>query len=228
MKKYIYLAIVSAFLISCGNDDAPEETQNVAPTTPTLVAPVNNKLCTNNAVSFQWEVAVDSNGDPIIYQIQVAKDKDFTHIVMTAESSATYQNFTLEKATAYYWRVKSTDNENLSSTYSTIFSFYTSGDGVVNYLPFAPDLVSPELNSVLNATTAKLEWTAKDVDTKDILVYDVYFGTTNPPTEKIGVNQSTSTLDVNIVASKEYFWKVVVKDDKGGETIGQTWSFRTN
>jgi hypothetical protein len=24
------------------------------------------------------------------------------------------------------------------------------------------------------------------------------------------------TLDVNIVASKEYYWKVVVKDDKGG------------
>ncbi|MBW4360054.1 DUF4962 domain-containing protein [Flavobacterium taihuense] len=228
MKKFIYLSIISAFLISCGNDDAPEETQNVAPTTPTLVAPVNNKLCTNNAVSFQWEVSADSNGDPIIYQIQVAKDKDFTHIVMTAESSATYQNFTLEKATAYYWRVKSTDNEKLSSTYSTIYSFYTSGDGVVNYLPFAPDLVSPELNSVLNATTAKLEWTAKDVDTKDVLVYDVYFGTTNPPTEKIGVDQSTSTLDVNIVSSKEYFWKVVVKDDKGGETIGQTWRFRTN
>jgi hypothetical protein len=228
MKKFLYLSIASAFLISCGNEDAPEETPNVAPTTPTLVAPINNKLCTNNAVSFQWNAATDSNNDPVIYQIQVSKDKDFSHIVMTADNVATYQNFTLEKATAYYWRVKSTDNENLSSSYSTVFSFYTSGDGVVNYLPFSPDLVSPELNSVLNATTAKLEWTAKDVDTKDKLVYDVYFGTTNPPTEKVGANQATSTLDVSIIASKEYFWKVVVKDDKGGETIGQTWRFRTN
>ncbi|WP_269222268.1 MULTISPECIES: hypothetical protein [Flavobacterium] len=228
MKKFIYLSVISAFLISCGNEDAPSETVNVAPTTPTLVSPVNNKLCTNNAVSFQWNATVDSNNDPVIYQIQVAKDKDFAHIVMTAESSATYQNFTLEKATAYYWRVKSTDNENLSSTYSAIFSFYTSGDGVVNYLPFAPDLVSPELNSVLSSKTVQLQWTAKDVDTKDKLVYDVYFGTTNPPTEKVGLNQDATILDVNVVASKEYFWKIVVKDDKGGETIGQTWRFRTN
>jgi hypothetical protein len=95
-------------------------------------------------------------------------------------------------------------------------------------LPFSPDLVAPELNSVLSTKTAKLQWTAKDVDTKDKLVFDVYFGTTNPPTEKAGVNQEAITLDVNIVASKEYYWKVVVKDDKGGETIGQTWKFRTN
>lgn len=228
MKKFLYLSIISVLLISCNEDSESSETVNVAPTTPTLVAPVNNKLCNSNAVSFQWNAAADSNNDPIIYQIQVSKDKDFTRIVMTAASTATYQNFTLEKATAYYWRVKSMDNEALSSTYSSVFSFYTSGDGVINYLPFAPDLVSPELNSVLNATTAKLEWTAKDVDTKDKLVYDVYFGTANPPTEKVVANQATSTLDVSIIASKEYFWKVVVKDDKGGETIGQTWRFRTN
>lgn len=228
MKKFLYLSIASVFLISCGNEDTPAEATNVAPTVPTLVAPVNNKLCTNNAVSFQWNAATDSNNDPIVYQIQVSKDKDFSHIVMTAESTAIYQNFTLEKSTAYYWRVKSTDTKDLSSTYSTVFSFYTSGDGVVNYLPFSPDLVAPELNSVLSTKTATLKWTANDVDTKDKLVYDVYFGTTNPPTEKVGVDQDASILDVNVVGSKEYFWKVVVKDDKGGETNGQIWRFRTN
>jgi hypothetical protein len=228
MKKFLYISIVSAFLISCGPDDAPKDTTNVAPTIPLLVSPVNNKLCANNAVSFQWNAATDSNNDRIIYQIQVSKDKDFSRILMKAESTALYQNFTLEKATAYYWRVKSTDSKDLSSAYSTVFSLYTSGDGVVNYLPFSPDLVAPELNSVLSTKTAQLQWTAKDVDTKDQLVYDVYFGTTNPPTEKVGVNQVASNFDVTLVASKEYFWKVVVKDDKGGETIGQIWRFRTN
>jgi acyl-coenzyme A synthetase/AMP-(fatty) acid ligase len=37
--------------------------------------------------------------------------------------------------------------------------------------------------------TAKLQWTAKDVDTKDKLVLMYISGTTNPPTEKAGVNQ---------------------------------------
>jgi hypothetical protein len=227
MKKFVCFTIMSVLLLSC-NDDAPVETVNVAPTTPVLVAPVNNKLCISNSLSFQWEAAVDSNNDPIVYKIQIAKDKDFLNIVFSGDNKAIYQNVNLEKATAYYWRVKSTDNKNLSSAYSTVFSFYTSGDGVVNYLPFLPDLVSPELNSVLNASTAELKWTAIDVDKKDKLVYDVYFGTTNPPTEKVGVNQENPNLSVNVTASKEYFWKVVVKDDKGGETNGQIWRFRTN
>jgi hypothetical protein len=228
MKKYVYLALIGAFLISCDNEDGPSETANVAPSVPTLASPVNNKLCINNAVSFQWNAASDANNDVVIYQIQIAKDKDFTHIVMSGATNGTYQNFTLDKATAYYWRVKATDEEGLSSTYSSVFSFYTSGEGVVNYLPFLPDLVAPELNALVNPTTAQLKWTASDVDVKDNLVYDVYFGTANPPVDKVSADLTTATLDVTIAGSKEYFWKVVVKDGKGGETIGQTWRFRTN
>jgi hypothetical protein len=228
MKKYIFLTIISALVLSCDDSEAPVESTNVAPSVPVLVAPVNNKLCINNALSFQWEASIDANNDPMIYKIQIAKDKDFSNIVFSGDNKGTLQNVSLEKATAYYWRVKSTDNENASSEYSTVFSFYTSGDGVINYLPFAPNVVSPEINAVLSAGTAKLQWTAIDVDTKDELVYDVYFGTTNPPTEKVGENQVASMLDVNVVVSKEYFWKVVVKDGKGGETNGQTWRFRAN
>ncbi|RDI52428.1 glycoside hydrolase family 78 protein [Flavobacterium glaciei] len=228
MKKNVYLAIISVLIISCDNGDAPPETANVAPTIPTLASPVNNKLCINNSVSFEWNASTDANNDAVVYQIQIAKDKDFANIVMSGGSSATYQNFTLEKATAYYWRVKSIDSKGLSSNYSSIFSFYTSGVGVINYLPFLPDLVAPELNALVNPTALQLRWTASDVDVKDKLVYDVYFGTTNPPVNKIGDDLTNSTLDVVITGAKEYFWKVVVKDDKGGTTIGQTWRFRTN
>lgn len=228
MKKNIYLAIISVLIISCDNGDTPSETTNVAPTMPTLTSPVNNKLCINNSVSFQWNAAIDANNDAVIYQIQIAKDKDFANIVMSGGSSATYQNFTFEKATAYYWRVKAIDSKGLSSSYSSTFSFYTSGVGVINYLPFLPDLVAPEFNSLVNPVSVQLKWTASDVDVKDKLVYDVYFGTTNPPVNIISDDLTASVLDVAISGSKEYFWKVVVKDDKGGKTIGQTWRFRTN
>ncbi|MGL5112866.1 MAG: hypothetical protein ACRC6O_09530 [Flavobacterium sp.] len=227
MKKLIYLTVVSALLFACSKDEASDG-PNVAPTLPTLIFPENNKLCINNAVSFKWNVATDANSDVIVYKIQVARNKDFSKIEMEALSTAAYQNFNLEKATAYYWRVKAIDDGGLSSTYSETFSFYTSGDGVVNYLPFLPDLVAPELNVVVNAAKAQLIWTAKDVDEKDKLVYDVYFGTTNPPTSKVGANLAEALLDVDVLGAKQYFWKVVVKDDKGGTTIGQTWTFRTN
>ena len=70
----------------------------------------------------------------------------------------------------------------------------------------------PALNSQ-TATTVTLQWTASDADTSDILTYDVYFGTENQPT---------------IVTSATYYWKIVVKDNKGGQTIGQVWIFTTD
>jgi len=231
MKNLIYLSIVGLLFISCGGGDDPTpapEVKNVAPTIPTLVSPTLNKLCVDNTVAFQWNAATDPTKDPITYQVEIAKDNTFAQIVKTAESSTTSQTITLDKNTAYYWRVKATDSKGLSSNYSFTFKFYTSGDAVVNHLPFAPELVEPALNTVLSTTTAALKWNATDVDATDVLTYDVYFGTTNPPTVKIVDNESVKTKDVTLEPAKEYFWKVVVKDNKGGETVGQVWKFKTN
>lgn len=32
----------------------------------------------------------------------------------------------------------------------------------------------------------------------------------------------------NLVSSTNYYWNVLVKDGKGGETIGQVWNFKTD
>lgn len=230
MKKYLYISFISFMLISCGGggDDPVLVLKNTAPTTPILVAPTNNKLCIDSSVNFQWDVSTDSNKDPITYQIQVAKDNQFSQIVKTLESPVNYQTILLEKGIAYYWRVKATDSKSLSSSYSSTYNFYTEAVAIVNHLPFSPDLVQPSLNSELSTTKATLKWSASDVDASDILTYDVFFGTDNPPISKVNGNLATNTLDVDVLPSKEYYWKVVVKDNKGGETIGQTWKFKTH
>lgn len=232
MKNFIYLSIVGLLFISCsGGGDDPVTTpavKNSAPTIPSLVAPTDNKLCINNIVGFQWNPSTDANNDAITYQIQVAKDNTFSQIVKTIENAINTEGTQLEKGIAYYWRIKATDSKGLSSNYSATFKFYTAADAVVNHLPFSPELVDPAINTVLNTTTATLKWNASDVDASDILSYDVYFGTTNPPTSKISENTAAKTLDVTLEPAKEYFWKVVVKDNKSGETIGQVWKFKTN
>lgn len=233
MKNFIYLSIISLVFISCGggSDDSeptPPVAENAAPTVPTLVGPTDNKLCLDSNVSFQWNKATDPNGDAITYQIQVAKDNAFAQIEKTFDGADNLASIALVKNTAYYWRVKATDSKGLASTFSTTFKFYTSGDAVINHLPFAPDLTAPVINAALTTTTATLKWTASDVDTADILFYDVYFGTANPPTAKLKENQSANTLDVTLEPAKQYYWRVVVKDNKGGETIGQVWKFKTN
>lgn len=231
MKNLIYLSIIGFLFTACGgggDDSEPTPEANVAPTVPALVLPADNKLCVDNTVSFQWKLSTDANKDLITYQIQVSKDNTFTQIVKTNEVTADNSSISLDKNTAYYWRVKATDSKGLASSYSTVYKLYTTGETVVNHLPFSPELVQPAINSVSNGTTASLKWKATDVDATDVLTYDVYFGKTNPPTAKVSENTSVISFDVALEPATQYFWKVVVKDNKGGETIGQVWKFKTN
>lgn len=230
MKNFIYLSIIGFLFTACGGggDDSESPEANVAPTVPTLTGPVDNKLCVDNTVSFQWDLSTDANKDVITYQIQVAKDNAFAQIVKTSDVTANNTSIALDKNTAYYWRVKATDSKGLASTFSSTFKLYTTGEAVINHLPFSPELVQPAINSILNTTTASLKWKATDVDVADVLTYDVYFGKTNPPTAKVSENTSAISFDVTLEPATEYFWKVVVKDNKGGETVGQIWKFKTN
>jgi len=232
MKKYIYITVISIILSSCGGGgDKPTPTptpENKTPTTPTLIAPENGKLCIDNSVNFQWSSSTDPDNDAVTYQIQVAKDNQFSQITHTFSNAATSQSISLDKGIAYYWRVKATDSKNASSGYSSVFNFYTEGEGETNHLPFSPELVRPKLNTIVQTATTILEWTASDVDDNDNLTFDVYFATVNPPTTKKGDNQSTKSLDVAVDASSSYYWQVIVKDNNGGETIGQVWNFKTD
>jgi hypothetical protein len=232
MKNFIYLSIIGLLFAACGSGGGGPETPepvNEAPSVPTLVIPTDNKLCVNNTVNFQWNASKDNNKDVVTYQIQVAKDNAFSQIAKTVEITTNNTDIVLEKNTVYYWRIKATDSKGLSSPFSATFKLYTSGEAVVNHLPFAPELIEPALNTSLSTTTATLKWKASDVDATDVLTYDVYFGTANPPTAKVTENANSTSFDVTTLeATKEYFWKVVVKDNKGGETIGQIWKFKTN
>ena len=218
-----------------GDDPAPiPVVENKIPSIPVLVAPVNNLLCSDNTVSFNWDSSLDLDGDAIKYTIQIAKDNQFSQIVHDNNIPETAITFTLDKGKAYYWRVKATDSKNDSSSFSSTFQFYTEGIALENHLPFSPVLVYPKLNSVISSSTTTattpiiLEWSASDVDTSDVLTFDVFFGTSNPPMQKIGDSQSEVKLNVDALPSTTYYWKVVVKDDKDGKTIGQVWEFRTD
>lgn len=233
MKKFLYTAVIAVTLWSCGgggDNPPPPAPTNHAPTIPTLIYPTNNLLCINNQLDFQYS-STDPDEDTITYQIQIATDNAFTNIVQTQTATTTSKTITLDKGIAYYWRVKATDSNNASSSYSSIFNFYTEGDGITNYIPFAPELVSPALNVVVTTTTATLQWNGSDADTADTLTYDVYFGTVNPPTEneKVSTGQVGNTFTTpTLSALTDYYWKIVVKDNQGGQTIGQIWNFKTD
>jgi hypothetical protein len=59
--------------------------------------------------------------------------------------------------------------------------------------------------------------------------FDVYFGTTNPPTDLICADYTDIACDPGPLACGEtYYWQVNVSSaETGGMTIGQVWSFTT-
>ncbi|WP_111707535.1 glycoside hydrolase family 78 protein [Lutibacter citreus] len=234
MKKIIFSVIaLGSLLWSCGGsgEDKPDPDPtpvNKAPSTPSLVYPSNNLKCIENSIDFKWNASNDPDNDNITYQVQISKNNDFTNIVESISNTSTNRTISLDKGVAYYWRVNAKDSKNNSSDYSSANSFYTEGIGVSNYIPFSPSIISPTISAVVSSTTASLEWDASDVD-NDPLTYDVYFGTDNPPaTIKSADQTGKSYTTENLTSSKDYYWKVVVKDGKGGEAIGQVWNFKTD
>ncbi|MDP2089385.1 MAG: hypothetical protein Q8J84_08285 [Flavobacteriaceae bacterium] len=228
MKKLLVLLIGLGF-ISCGGsggDDPPPPKDNKAPSIPSLVYPTNNLLCVQNTLEFSWTSSVDPEGDNITYEIVIAKDNLFTQIIEQKTTAALTAVISLDKGVAYYWKVKATDSKGKSSEFTANWNFFTEGVGIVNYVPFAAGIIKPTMNSTIAGTTTILEWTASDVD-NDPLTYDIYFGTAASPPLLIS-NQTLKTYTVNLTANTTYYWRIDVKDNKGGKTIGQVWSFKTS
>lgn len=73
-----------------------------------------------------------------------------------------------------------------------------------------------------------LSWTGGDVDGGPV-AYDVYFGTSNPPTQRLSRGDSLAATDSvgQLTPSTTYYWSVVAHDDVGGTTSGPVWKFTT-
>ncbi|CAM1352335.1 fibronectin type III domain-containing protein [Tenacibaculum crassostreae] len=229
MRKVIKtIALFSLPLfVACGGGGS-KEPANEAPTTVNLVYPTENLLCINNTIPFDWSDATDPNNDNISYKVEIAKNRELTNEPTTRTASASQVSITLNKGVAYYWRVTAVDSKGKEGTPSSVFAFYTKGEGESNIAPFTAELVKPADDSSVSGTTVTLEWKGADSDSDDnTLKYDVFFGEdTNPSIKE--ENTSAKTLNVDVETGKTYYWKVNTIDVAGAKSIGQVWSFKVN
>lgn len=213
-------------MYSCGKEDEPE---NMQPSIPAKIFPLNNTLCIDNAINFQWNASQDPEGDALSYRVQISDNVNFITVIENVTvSNETSTVITLEKGLSFYWRVKAIDVNNAESEYSEVSQFLTEGDPESNHLPFIPELISPVMATTISGTSTTLSWKSSDLD-GDPLNFDVYLDTNTDPTTKVSENQTLTTFEAtNLVANTTYYFKIVVKDDKGGATIGSVWNFSTN
>lgn len=107
---------------------------------------------------------------------------------------------------------------------------FSSGckEDVVNMLPQSPVLVLPSFNATKVEKESMLIWQIVSDPDGDDIEYDVYLGTdsTQIPLVKEGLSQA---MYKPILASHtKYYWKVVSKDGKGGDSESGIWSFSTS
>jgi uncharacterized protein (TIGR02145 family) len=96
----------------------------------------------------------------------------------------------------------------------------------VNQPPFQPTNPSPANSAVNQWINSALSWNGSDPD-EDPLTYDVYFGTSNPPSI-VSSGQSASTYNPGTMSFNTiYYWKIVVHDNHGNSTAGVVWTFTT-
>ena len=130
----------------------------------------------------------------------------------------------LEYETKYYCRIIAKDAKG-ARTESAVVSFTTAK----NATPSAAVLTKPAHSATGIERTPTLEWEASQDPEGEEVTYDIYFGTTNPPTVAVSENQTETTFSVPDADALDfettYYWFIKAKDTNGGGTDSEVFSF---
>jgi formylglycine-generating enzyme len=97
-------------------------------------------------------------------------------------------------------------------------------DSGTNASPASP---SPSDGAIAQPNSLSLQWSCTP-SSGEALSYDIYFGTTNPPTTTIATSVSQLTVaQASLANLTAYYWQVVAKSSKGTSTKGPVWQFTT-
>ncbi|MFP4346571.1 MAG: C1 family peptidase [Anaerolineales bacterium] len=103
-----------------------------------------------------------------------------------------------------------------------------NGSCLSNYPPYRPGSPSPADGGTGVSRSSDLSWSGGDPDAGDSVTYDVYFGTSNPPTSLLCDDISGTTCDPGTLSyNTRYYWYVVATDNHRASTTGTTWDFTT-
>ncbi len=100
---------------------------------------------------------------------------------------------------------------------------------VDNQMPYMPSSPNPADGATGVSVDRSLSWQGGDPDPGDVVTYDTYLGTTEAGMTKICEGLSVTSCQPSVPPGfdTKYYWQVVAKDDKGGETSGAVWQFTT-
>jgi formylglycine-generating enzyme required for sulfatase activity len=192
---------------------------NIPPAVPSNPSPANAATRISTYSTLTWSCS-DPEWDAITYDVFLGTSNPPTTQVATGQSAASFSCTDLANSTTYYWQVNAKDSKNASTT-GSIWSFTTG----TNNPPNMPSTPSPANTATEIPNSPTLSWGCSDPD-NDKITYDIFVGTSNPPTTQVAAGQSASSFACTGLAySTTYFWQVNATDSRNATTIGSVWSF---
>jgi len=229
MKKLLHIFMIIFFLIGCQKDDQESTQIKKYPTQALLIFPYENSECnegtnitnTQSTVLFEWFSAENTDEyELIISNLSTSEKNSF----ITSESKIP---IVLERATPYAWYVVSKSNEVDSTARSETWKFYNAGEGIESYAPFPAEIITPSMAESITPSSNGiiLDWNGSDVD-NDIIGYDVYLSTTNPPGLFESKIQESVLMDIQVESNTIYYWSITTKDAHGNSSGSGIFQFK--
>ncbi len=192
------------------------------PNVPSNPVPANGSKNVLISANLSW-TGGDPDNDTVTYDVYFGTTSPpgikETHILNTS-----YDPGTMNYSTKYFWQIVAWDDNN--STIGPQWEFTT--EDKVNHPPNIPNNPNPTNTSTGISIETVLTWDGGDPDVGDVVKYDVYFGTLNPPVN-VSNNQSTTSYTPNqdLAFNTTYYWKIVAWDNNNASTVGPLWYFIT-
>ena len=189
-----------------------------APTAFDLVSPANGATGQSQEGTLRWNES--DNADS--YDVYLDTNNPPTTKVSADQSDTSYSYIGLSQSTTYYWKVVA-KNDLESVPCNNIFSFTTVTPGA----PGAFALYYPPNGAQCQPVTGTLTWG----QSLNATGYDVYLGTSNPPTNKVSSNQAATSYGYGtgtpLSQNTTYYWKVTALSPGGSADCNTIFSFKT-
>ncbi|RKX53936.1 MAG: hypothetical protein DRP30_03435 [Thermotoga sp.] len=206
-----------------------EKKSNRAPEEPKALNPYDGAKDVSVYTVLSW-ICDDPDGDELEYDIYIGKSRWDMKLVKRGRTTTTYDPGELEYDTTYYWKVVAKDGRG-GKTEGPVWRFTT--EKKPNRAPNEPWAPNPYDGAKDVSIYPTLNWKCEDPD-GDELEYDIYMGKSKWSMKLVesGVKSSIFFGNVYFLPEKleydtTYYWKVVARDGRGGETEGPIWSFKT-
>ena len=198
-------------------------TANRFPSSFSLLSPVDASTGNTVPLTLSWESLTDLDGDAISYTLYLGTSIGGLSAKSVSQSGNSYilRDSDLEGSSTYYWRVEATDGYSSLSSSTNSFTLQNRPPGSFALVYPVEGQSNVRLDSVFR-------WNQSlDLDGDDV-VYDLYYGVTDLPTQATERSLSDTTFRYQLLSGTTYRWQVLARDASTGRTFSTVWQFSTS